>query len=140
MIARYYSAVSCHFNDTTREQLETWLDQCTGIGDTMGEPDLFDIDFSADLGKFQIGIHAAHRATGIGPGHPLYNAPLAVWSAASDAIGHAATMLAVIGAIGHLQTTQAAMTRGIGDNEQLLMNVMTAWRHGHPGATVTQDT
>ena len=96
----------------------------------MGEPDLFDIAFSADLGKFEISIHAAHRATGIGPGHPLYNAPLAVWSAASDAIGHTATMLAVIGAIKHLQLTQAVIARGVGDNQQLLMNVMTVGTMG----------
>lgn len=135
MIARYYSSVLCLF-EATREQLHTWSDQCAEIGDDLGEPNLFDISFSADFGKFEIGIEAAHRAIGVEK-RWVRSDPLAVWGAASEAIGHAATMFKHIGAIKHLRLTQAVITRGVGDNEQLLMNIMTVWHNGAPGATTT---
>lgn len=134
MIARYYSELLCYFECTT-DELNKWLDKCTDVGDTLGEPHLFDVDFSANLAKFEIGIHAAHAMP---DPDSISNDPAGgLLYEAFKATTHAAVMFEHIGAIERLRMTQLTLSQGVGDDERLLMNTMTVWQ---PQSPVTQAT
>lgn len=126
MEARYYSEVRCRF-DATRSQIEAWVDRCTDIGDRFGdEVGLFDVDFSVDLGRLEIGIHAAHI---LRPRHDDADDELLNrWVEGFRAVGHATGMLKYVDAADHLQYTEFVLVQGVGEERQELVTFAVDWR------------
>lgn len=126
MQARYYSDVRCRF-DSTPAQIDSWLDQCTNIGDQLGnEVGLFDVEFSANMARLEIGIHAAHvlRPREHDTGDELFD----LWLEASHAVSHATAMLESVSAIDHLQHTEFVLTKGAGHERVHLLTFVIDWR------------
>lgn len=126
MQARYYSDVLCRF-DASRAQIDSWLDQCTNVGDQLGgEAGLFDIDFSANMARLEIGIHAAHP---LRPReHDTGDELLDMWTEAFHAVAHATVMLEHVSAIDHLRRTEFVLAKGAGNERQELLTFVIDWR------------
>lgn len=126
MEARYYSDVLCRF-DATRAQIDSWLDQCTNIGDRFGDDvGLFDVDFSANMARLEIGVHAAHA---LRPReHDTGDELLDLWSEGFRAVAHATSMLEYVSAIDHLQRTEFILARGAGHERVQLLTFVIDWR------------
>lgn len=126
MDARYYSDVRCRF-DCTPAQIDSWLDQCTHIGDQLaGEAAMFDIDFSANMARREIGIHGAHvlRPRDHDTGDELID----LWAEAFRAVAHATSMLEYVSATDHLRRTEFILTREAGAQTQQLLTFVIDWR------------
>lgn len=99
MIADYHSDVQCRFPDATRDQIETWLDHLTGIGEDRAPANMFDVDFSASLSRSQqrVGVQAAHRVP-----RPRSNRRVECWKVFQTALSHTSTLLATTDALAYL--------------------------------------
>lgn len=133
MTPDYFSDVQCRFFDTTREQVDAWLDRLTDIGEDKAPGNMFDVDFSAVLGRTQrqIGIQAAHRISG-----RRYTAQAEAWTVFSSASGHALDLLAATDALAHLESMQVEITRTVSGEEITL----TYTASGPHSIKVTQAT
>jgi hypothetical protein len=126
MEARYYSDVHCFFASTPA-QIDSWLDRATDIGDRFGDGfGLFDVDFSANMAKLEIGIHAAHVLHD--REHDTGDELMEMWTEAFHAVGHATSMLEYVSAVDHLQRTEFVLSKGAGDDRQELLTFAIDWR------------